>query len=122
MRIASALLMVLALLAGAAAPGLAATSQTENVRTELNFDVTSVAPGAHFNAVLDMHIRKNWHTYWINPGDAGEPTRVSWTWPLRKLALIMNTMGNMPKMVVTVVSITGRRRWAAVRTTASSGA
>ena len=26
-------------------------------------------------------IRPGWHTYWVNPGEAGEPTEIQWTLP-----------------------------------------
>lgn len=55
--------------------------QTENVRAELVADVTSVSPGASFWVALQLDIRDGWHTYWRNPGDSGEPTRLSWTLP-----------------------------------------
>ena len=30
---------------------------------------------------LEEKIRAGWHTYWINPGDAGAPTEIEWTLP-----------------------------------------
>jgi thiol:disulfide interchange protein len=41
----------------------------------------AIAPGATITVALKEDIRKDWHTYWINPGDAGEPTRVAWKLP-----------------------------------------
>ncbi len=60
---------------------MASTVKTDNVTAQLEADVTTIAPGDSFNAVLKMKIREHWHTYWINPGDAGEPTRINWTLP-----------------------------------------
>ncbi len=40
-----------------------------------------VAPGGTVTVALDQVIRKNWHTYWINPGDAGAPTQIAWHLP-----------------------------------------
>ncbi len=79
MRLFSSLLAALAMLA--AGPAFASTAKTDNVTATLEPDVTVIAPGGQFYAVLDMRIRKNWHTYWLNPGDAGEPTRIDWTLP-----------------------------------------
>jgi thiol:disulfide interchange protein DsbD len=56
-------------------------SQTENVRAELVAEVASVSPGASFWVALRLDIRDGWHTYWRNPGDSGEPTRIAWTLP-----------------------------------------
>lgn len=28
--------------------------------------------------VLRQNMREGWHTYWINPGDSGEPTQLTW--------------------------------------------
>lgn len=30
---------------------------------------------------LRQRIARGWHTYWINPGDSGEPTSITWTLP-----------------------------------------
>jgi len=67
----------------AAAAGLQAEqiAQTENVRAELVSEFSSVSPGSSFWVALQLDIRPGWHTYWRNPGDSGEPTRVTWTLP-----------------------------------------
>jgi len=56
-------------------------SQTENVRAELLTEVASVSPGASFWVALQLDVRDGWHTYWRNPGDSGEPTRIRWSLP-----------------------------------------
>ena len=38
-------------------------------------------PAAHVTVALEEKIRAGWHTYWINPGDAGAPTEIQWTLP-----------------------------------------
>jgi thiol:disulfide interchange protein DsbD len=38
-------------------------------------------PGGAVWVALEEVIRPRWHTYWINPGDAGEPTSIAWTLP-----------------------------------------
>lgn len=40
-----------------------------------------VAPGGTVTIALKEVIRKNWHTYWRNPGDAGAPTTIMWHVP-----------------------------------------
>ncbi len=39
------------------------------------------APGSTVTVALKEVIRKNWHTYWRNPGDAGAPTTITWHLP-----------------------------------------
>jgi len=41
----------------------------------------SVAPGKPFWVAVDMQPEAGWHTYWINPGDTGLPTRIHWQLP-----------------------------------------
>ena len=41
------------------------------------------APGGVVWVALEEQIRPGWHTYWINPGDAGNPTTIDWTLPAR---------------------------------------
>ena len=38
----------------------------------------AVTPGERFQVALVQKIAPGWHTYWINPGDSGEPTRIEW--------------------------------------------
>jgi thiol:disulfide interchange protein/DsbC/DsbD-like thiol-disulfide interchange protein len=35
--------------------------------------------GRPIEAVLHLHMDPDWHTYWINPGDAGLATTITWT-------------------------------------------
>jgi DsbC/DsbD-like thiol-disulfide interchange protein len=44
-------------------------------------DQQAVQPGHTFRVALVEHIQPGWHTYWINPGDAGQPTKLRWTLP-----------------------------------------
>ncbi|MEQ8405173.1 MAG: protein-disulfide reductase DsbD family protein [Oceanicaulis sp.] len=39
-------------------------------------DRTSAAPGETLHVALHQDITQGWHTYWRNPGDSGEPTRL----------------------------------------------
>ncbi len=70
-----------------AAPALAQeplrsdTVKTENVEARLVLEAPGVTPGGTVTVALRQKIREGWHTYWINPGDSGEPTIVEWTLP-----------------------------------------
>lgn len=54
---------------------------TENVTAALLSEHQSVAPGDTAQLLLDLKIRPHWRTYWINPGDSGEPPGIDWTLP-----------------------------------------
>jgi thiol:disulfide interchange protein DsbD len=52
------------------------------VRVELIAEAQSIQPGQTLWLALHQRITPGWHTYWgVNPGDAGEPTRIEWTLP-----------------------------------------
>jgi thiol:disulfide interchange protein len=40
-----------------------------------------IAPGQTVTVALEENIAPGWHTYWINPGDAGAPTTIDWSLP-----------------------------------------
>ncbi|HMI96508.1 MAG TPA: protein-disulfide reductase DsbD domain-containing protein [Micropepsaceae bacterium] len=42
---------------------------------------TAVVPGGTVTVALNEAIRKTWHTYWVNPGDSGAPTAITWHLP-----------------------------------------
>ncbi len=44
-------------------------------------ETTAVQPGQPFDVALHLHADPGWHTYWINPGDAGLATTIRWTLP-----------------------------------------
>ena len=46
------------------------------VDASLVSDRSSVAPGETFHLALHQDITPHWHTYWRNPGDSGEATRL----------------------------------------------
>ncbi|MBK1719911.1 protein-disulfide reductase [Thiocystis violacea] len=54
---------------------------TENVVASLVAERTQVAPGSSLELALVLRIRPGWHTYWRNPGDSGEPPRLTWILP-----------------------------------------
>jgi DsbC/DsbD-like thiol-disulfide interchange protein len=51
------------------------------VQASLLSNVSVVKPGEPFTVGVLLKIKPGWHVYWINPGDAGLPTRVHWTLP-----------------------------------------
>ena len=51
------------------------------VQARLVAEQASVAPGGSLTIALEEKIQDGWHTYWVNPGDAGAPTDIQWTLP-----------------------------------------
>jgi thiol:disulfide interchange protein len=54
---------------------------TDHVKARLTSEVTSVGPGQVFWVTLAFDIRDGWHTYWRNPGDSGQATKLAWSLP-----------------------------------------
>src|SRR5262245_65772841 len=82
MTLAVAMTLVLAFVASAAAPVTAAQPPSPLVRVELFSETASIRQGETFWVAIRQEITPGWHTYWgMNPGDAGEPTRIEWTLP-----------------------------------------
>ena len=57
------------------------TARSTNVEIELISERTIVKPGDVFHVAIRQGIAKDWHTYWRNSGDSGEPTQLTWTVP-----------------------------------------
>jgi thiol:disulfide interchange protein len=69
-------------MASPAAFGLSGnTVATDNVKARLVSEVAAIGPGQAFWVALELDIRDGWHTYWRNPGDSGEPTKLVWQLP-----------------------------------------
>lgn len=64
-----------------ATPAFAQAQAEPNARVELRSARAAVAPGETFTVVVQQTIREHWHTYWRNPGAAGEPTEIVWRLP-----------------------------------------
>jgi thiol:disulfide interchange protein/DsbC/DsbD-like thiol-disulfide interchange protein len=79
MRILSAILTLLPLLAWAAPEY--GTVERDHIRAELVAEASAIEPGQSFWAGLRLEPDENWHTYWINPGDSGIPTTLDWQLP-----------------------------------------
>ena len=67
----------------AAAPASAqqAASETKKVEASLASETETVHPGQSFWISIEQKIAPGWHTYWMNPGDFGEPTNLKWRTP-----------------------------------------
>ena len=81
MHVSTASLCVLLATAMSASALHAEPVVTDQVEVELLSEYSSIAPGQ--NAWLGLHFKHapEWHTYWINPGDSGLPTKLTWTLP-----------------------------------------
>jgi thiol:disulfide interchange protein/DsbC/DsbD-like thiol-disulfide interchange protein len=78
------LLTVLLALFAVAAPAAAMQSapvSTARDTVSLVSDTDAVAPGTPFRVGLYFHLAPGWHTYWQNPGDAGQPPDLTLTLP-----------------------------------------
>lgn len=64
-----------------ASPPASAVVKTDNVRAELISEASQVKSGAPFWVALRQTMKPKWHTYWKNPGDAGQPTEINWKLP-----------------------------------------
>lgn len=63
-----------------AATGLA-PGDPHPVQARLLVEQTSIRPDATFDIAVVLDMAPHWHTYWATSGDAGLPTRVTWTLP-----------------------------------------
>ena len=75
-----------ALALGLFAPGLALAAESAavtspRVTATLLSSRDAVAPGERFKLALVQKLAPHWHTYWLNPGDSGEPTQIKWDLP-----------------------------------------
>ena len=77
---AALLSLVLSGLAGLQTPAMAAAVDTGHVKAQLIVSGEAV-PGGEVLVALRQTIAKDWHTYWRNPGDAGQATTLDWRLP-----------------------------------------
>jgi thiol:disulfide interchange protein len=75
------LVAALATGAGGLAGAQAQSFGQDHVKPALVAETKGAAPGSTLYVALVQDIDKGWHTYWRNPGDAGEPTTITWTLP-----------------------------------------
>lgn len=77
MKIAAAAAL-LCLIAGAA---VARPVAAPHVTSELVAQTQAAAPGSTLYVAVAQTLDGGWHTYWRNPGDAGEAEHIVWTLP-----------------------------------------
>ena len=81
LRIVSAIFLATGLLLVSVPFLHAAPVRTDHTQVELISETASIAPGRTFSIGLRLAPDIGWHTYWINPGDAGKAARVKWELP-----------------------------------------
>ncbi|MDP3176726.1 MAG: protein-disulfide reductase DsbD family protein, partial [Spirochaetaceae bacterium] len=54
---------------------------TNRVRVDLRASASGIAPSGSVELALTLDHEDGWHSYWINPGDAGLPTTIEWILP-----------------------------------------
>lgn len=52
-----------------------------HVSVDIVSDTATVEPGKTVTVAVRERIEPGWHTYWMNPGDSGEPTSIDWKLP-----------------------------------------
>lgn len=62
-------------------PTSQATSTSDPVVVKLISDDMTIQPGHTFLVAVDLKMADGWDTYWLNPGDAGFPTKIEWHLP-----------------------------------------
>lgn len=53
----------------------------QHVEVALVSEQQAIVPGQKFLLGIRFDLQDGWHTYWVNPGDAGEPPRITWELP-----------------------------------------
>src|SRR3954453_7524940 len=70
---------LLLLLALAAPAGAQLPPGEKAMDVRLVAETDRPAAGGRVSLALVMSPKPGWHGYWLNPGDAGAPTRIAWT-------------------------------------------
>jgi thiol:disulfide interchange protein DsbD len=65
----------------AAAGLMAGPLRAAHTTVDLWLSAEMVRPGDTIWAGVDLRMEPGWHTYWKNPGDAGEATEIKWQLP-----------------------------------------
>jgi thiol:disulfide interchange protein DsbD len=81
LKFARSLIAIVAVVLVWAGAGRAAFAESGPVTATLLADTTAAVPGRSFMLGVRLAIKPHWHTYWINPGESGEPTRIKFTGP-----------------------------------------
>ena len=61
--------------------GVAQEVQAQHARVELVSQQASFVPGQETLLGVHFSLEKDWHVYWINPGDSGQPPVLHWQLP-----------------------------------------
>ena len=64
-----------------ALPAQAEEGKSAHITARLIAESATVAPNGNITLALDYTPAPGWHTYWINPGDTGLPTKIDWNLP-----------------------------------------
>jgi thiol:disulfide interchange protein DsbD len=56
-------------------------SADEHVKVQLIAEQDAIVPGKEIRMGIRFDLQEGWHTYWLNPGDSGEPPRIEWQLP-----------------------------------------
>ena len=81
MKALAVLFLALAVLTGPPRPAAAAPVASQHAVSELVAETRGAAPGSTLWVAVVQTLDKGWHTYWRNPGDAGQATAIAWTLP-----------------------------------------
>src|SRR5215469_14338004 len=60
---------------------LAENPGNEHVKVELVSEEDAIVPHRQLRLGIRFDLEQGWHTYWVNPGDSGEPPRIQWILP-----------------------------------------
>lgn len=76
-------IVVLASAAWLVSPKLRAAQSPagDHVKLELVSEQNAFVSGEELFVGIRFILDDGWHTYWINPGDSGEPPRIQWHFP-----------------------------------------
>lgn len=72
-------ILLLAILMGGLAAQQPAKDTSPHSSAELVSEYSTVVPGEPFTLGLAMKLDPEWHSYWMNPGDAGLGTKMKWS-------------------------------------------
>jgi DsbC/DsbD-like thiol-disulfide interchange protein len=53
----------------------------EHAQVELVSEEEAIVPRQQIRLGIRFDLEPGWHTYWVNPGDSGEPPRIEWSLP-----------------------------------------
>jgi DsbC/DsbD-like thiol-disulfide interchange protein len=66
---------------GLATLASAQSAADQHVKVELISEQDAIVPHRKVWVGIRFVLQDEWHTYWVNPGDSGEPPRIEWELP-----------------------------------------